>query len=129
MNYKALKAEILKPAYNGMSDTEIIAALNTKDQTRNKTSLSGSQILEAIDTTALMALTGDKATRVWGILGMVSVDPFGNAAQVLINAFGAGSATITALAALRTESVSRAEIIGINPDDLSVQVINNARIM
>lgn len=129
MDYNALKAEILKPTYNGMSDTDIIAALSLKNKPRNKTSLSGSQILEACDPEALMALTGDKSTRVWGILGMDSVDPFGNAAQVLIDAFDAGSATITALAALRVENVSIAEEIGINPDDLSVQVIENARVV
>jgi len=128
MDYKRLKTELALPAYNGVTDAQALAALTTADQQRPKSSLRNKEILEACDPAELVALTGDAAASVWGLLGIDEVDPYGNAAQVFVNAFGAGSMTITNLQALRVEYVTRADVIGISPDDLSVQVIATARV-
>ncbi len=98
--------------YTPMSNLDVAISLNALTRSRNRDSISTTEILEAIDSSALMALTGAKATRVWGLLGMNSVDPFGVAAEVLIDAFGSGSTTITALAILRVEAISRAAELG-----------------
>ena len=124
---KILKDEItLDPLarYSGLTDQQIADSLNTVDRVVNKTSLSNTEILEAIDSVALLLLTGDEAVRVWGILGMDSVDPFGNAAQVFIDAFGGGSQTITDLQALRVKTISRASELGLGI--ISAQMVNNA---
>jgi hypothetical protein len=74
----------------------------------NITSLTPSQILNATDKVELLALTGDPANRVWGVLGMNDINPFGIEADIFIDAFGGGSATLTALAILRKKTISRA---------------------
>lgn len=107
-----LNNDPLGVSYSGMSNIEVANSLNDKSLSKNKSSLQTSEILEAIVSSALMSLTGDKAVRVWGLLGMESVDPFGVAASVLIDAFGAQSETISALAILRKESISRAQQLG-----------------
>ena len=111
-----LKSEIdsdpLSRGYSGMSNIQVADDINQKIRSRDKLSLDSSELLDSIESSALMALTGDKATRVWGVLSMNSVDPFGIAADVFIDAFGGGSNTIITLAALRIESISRAQELG-----------------
>jgi len=127
VDYKLLSIEIATVTYNGMTDAETLAELIASNKQRNRSSVSGNEILEAIDPAALSALTGDALVKVMSIIGMDSVDPFGNAAQIFVDAFGAGSQTVTDLATIRTETVSRAEVIGINPIELSEQIILTAR--
>lgn len=98
--------------YAGKTPQEIADLLNIKNVDRDKTSLAGTEILEACEESALLALSGEKATRVWGILGLPNVDPFGIAEKIFIDAFGRSSVTITNLAALRVEQISRAESVG-----------------
>ena len=114
MNYIALRKELDSnvPLYGTLTDQQVADEINAADKVQNKVSMSRQEVLEQIDSAALSTLTGDNATKVFGILSD-SVNPFGNAAQVLIDAFGAGSTTITALAAARTETVTRAVQIGI----------------
>ena len=115
-NIQTLAGELtndpLAIGYSAMTNAEIVASINTANRGSNRDSIPTNEILEAIDSSALLALTGDKAVRVWGILAMDSVDPFGVAASILVDAFGGGSATITALAALRVEQISRANELG-----------------
>ena len=73
----------------------------------NVTVLSPSQILGSINTAELFALTGDKAARVWGVLGMNEINPFGVEAAIFTDAFGQGSVTLSALALLRKKIISR----------------------
>lgn len=98
--------------YTAMTNLEIITSLNDETRSKDKAFISTSEILEAIEPTALVSLTNAKATRVWGVLGMNSVDPFGVTADVLIDAFGSGSVTILALGVLRVELISRAAELG-----------------
>ena len=117
MTSKTLADEInldpLGRGYSGMTDSQAASSFNVADRIINKTSLSNTQILEAIDPAALLALTGEQSVRVWGILGMDSVDPFGNAANIFIDAFGAGTQTILDLQALRVKTITRAEELGL----------------
>lgn len=129
MSLKILSLEIsndpLSRGYAEMTDQQIVESLMIKNRSVNKTALKNTEILEAIETSALLALTGDQATRVWGVLGMDSVNPFGNAAKIFIDAFGNPSNTLNALASLRTETISRAKELGIN--SLSAQIVANAK--
>jgi len=98
--------------YVDMSNIDVANSINDPIIPINKTSLTTKQLLEAIEKNPLLSLTGDKAVRVWGILSMDSVDPFGIAADIFIDAFGSGSDTIIALAVLRKQNISRAQQLG-----------------
>jgi len=98
--------------YSGMTNLEATDSLNDSAISVDKSSVSTKDVLDIIDSVALLALTGDAATRVWGILAMDNVDPFGIAADIFVDAFGVGSATIIALSALRVENISRAKQLG-----------------
>ena len=110
MDYRALRAHIdADPdvrGYAGMDDGEVAVSLNTETKIRNKTSMSGSEVLQSVDTTEFLALTDAEENRLWGLLGMSSLDPFGQEAQAMIKIFGAGSDTITNLQAERVETVT-----------------------
>ena len=113
--YLAIKKELdSNPSlYSALNDKEVTDELNAVNKQENKSSMTGDEILANIDTAALSALTGDHAIKVMGIVGMDHVDPFGPAAQIFIDAFGGGSATIVSLQAARVKLVSRASQIGI----------------
>ncbi len=120
---QALKTELttdpLGRGYAGMGDQAAADSLNTVDRQRNKTSITGDEIFNAADGAELAALANGAAgpqrkfQMFLALCGRDSVDPFGTANVALIQEiFGGGSATITALAALRTEPVSRGVEIG-----------------
>ena len=117
MDIAALKSELtsdpLTRGYSGMSDAEAATDLNTVYRTRDKVSMTGSEVLNAVDPTAWAALTDVQQQKVWDIVHLGTLNPFGVEATLLIAVFGAGSATITALAAARKENVSRADEIGL----------------
>ncbi len=117
MDIAALAAELttdsLGRGYSGMDDAEAAADLNTVYRTRNKTSMTGSEILQAIDKTEYLALTDTNKDRVWQIMHLGTVNPFGVEKDFIVGIFGAGSDTITALQAARTDDVSRAVEIGL----------------
>jgi hypothetical protein len=98
--------------YTPMTNIQVADSLNTADIQRDLSSLDTNTIMEAIDETELNALTDRQIMELQLVAAQDSVDPFGWAADWLIRIFGAGSATITALAPLRRETVSRAEQLG-----------------
>jgi hypothetical protein len=98
--------------YSGMTDEQVVTAINLVNREVDKTLMTRQEILENIEPAALATLTGDNATKVLGILSD-TVNPFGVAAQVFIDAFGAGSQTIINLAAARKHTLSRAQELGI----------------
>ena len=107
----ALRDELINDRYSTMSDEEAADDLNslTTGRTRNRTSMTSSEVFNAIVVSELIALTdGDRAT-VMAIMGFGSINPFGREADVFINIFGGGSDTITALAAARVVAISRAD--------------------
>jgi len=118
MNIDKLKTEIdtdpLARGYSGMTDAEVVVSLNdTIDREVNKDSLTGTEILNSFVKADFLALTDVKKQAAWNVIHMGTINPFGVEADVLIDAFGAGSATIIALAALRKDTVSRANELGI----------------
>ena len=117
MDYVALKAELttdpLTRGYSEMSDVEAATDLNTVYREKNRTSMSGSEVLNAVDTTQWNGLTDAQRQTVWNVIHLGTVNPFGVEATLLIGVFGAGTATITALAAARLDSMSRAAELGL----------------
>ena len=112
MNYEALKAEVLDDplgvGYSSMTDDLVAAALNVVNRTRNRQSMSASEVLNAVDVADYNGLTNAAEAKLWDLLGIGDLNPFGVEATLMVQLFGAGSATITELQALRVEVMSRA---------------------
>ena len=110
MDYVALKAHIDSDPdtrdYVSLDDGEVATSLNTAIKVRNKASMSGSEVLQSVDTAEFIALSDTQENRLWGLLGLNSLDPFGQEAQAMIKLFGGGSDTITNLQAQRVENVT-----------------------
>lgn len=99
------------------ADSQIASdQINLVNRTLNRTSMGGSEILEATVPSEYNALSDAQKSQFLGLLGVAAgrdgVDPFGKAADLIISIFGSGSATVTALAALRKPPASRAEELG-----------------
>ncbi len=110
----ALRDELINDplarGYSGMSDEAAADDLNslTTGRTRPRTSMTSTEVWQAIDVTELRALADGDRSLVMAVLQFESIDPFRNEATLFIALFGAPSATITALQAARQETVSRA---------------------
>ena len=110
--------------YSGMDDVQFLASITAVDRVNARTTMSAGEIFEQIDAGEFTALpAGDKARvdRVLGLGAEVIVGP-GNAhqaAQEMIATFGAGSATMIALASLRDQLFSRAQELGLPPPILA----------
>lgn len=118
MDIAALKAEIdsdpLVRGYSGMSDEAVAADLNTVYRTRNKSSLSGDEMFQATDGSEFTALTEHKEVSWLSFCSRNSVSCFAAANVAFVQyIFGGGSTTVSNLNALRTESVSRADELGL----------------
>ncbi len=117
MNLDVLKTELtvdpLTRGYAGMTDAEAATDLNTVYRERNRVSLTGSEVINAVDTTEWNALTDAKKQVVWNVVHLGEINPFGVEADLLIGVFGGGSTTIATLAAARKETISRAEELGL----------------
>lgn len=112
MDFQSLNTELttdpLGRGYSGMTDQEATDDLNTVYRTRNKTSVSGAELLSATNSTEYTALSDTKKSQWLSLCAIDNLDPFGTAANIAINIWGGGATTITNLQALRVESVSRA---------------------
>ena len=117
MNYTDLTNELVSDplvrGYSGMSDAEATVDLNTEYRETNRTAMSGSEIFNAVDKVEYDALSVGDNARFWDILHLSSVDPFGIEAQIVIDVFGAGSTTVSTLAAMRKTPISRATELGL----------------
>ena len=118
MNIAALKAELtddpLGRGYSGMSDVDAATSLNEVNLFRNRTTMSGSEVLNAVDVGEWIALPDADRQIVWDIVHLGEVNPFGVEATLMLSIFSAAeSPTIAALIAARKESVSRAVELGL----------------
>ena len=127
MDIFALREEIINDplgrGYSGMNDGEIAIDINTEYCSRNRTSMSGSEIWKNTNLTEFGALldgadTAGKNERnekqEWlSFCAIDSHDPFGPSVQFVINLFGAGSVTVTNLSAARVETISRGNELGL----------------
>ena len=103
----------LTKGYSGMTDQLVADSLLDKTRERNRESMTRQEIYEKIEPSALDGLTNLELAQI-NLALSDAVDPFGNAVQVFKNVFGDPSATVTALAAARKESISRLTEIGLS---------------
>jgi hypothetical protein len=146
MNYAALRAELLTDpltlGYAGLSDVQASARLNATDtgRTRRRADVASSEIAQAIlvaDYTALggnptaAALSTERRYLAW--LALIAAAPTvrllnddGSNTPVIDNLmamFPAGSGTRTRLQALATDTISRADELGLGavaPGDVAL---------
>lgn len=105
----------LARGYAGMTDQQAADDLNTSYRTRNRTSMSGDEIFQAIESQVVWdGLTADQRLEFLSLCGRDILDPFGTAnVNLVISIFGGGSTTITNLNTARVESITRAEELGL----------------
>lgn len=108
-----LTTDPLGRGYSGMSDEAAADDLNTSYRERNRDTMPSHEVFNAIDKTELNALLATVQQQIWDVLHLGTVNPFGLEADLFVDAFGGGSATITALAAARKESITRATELGL----------------
>ena len=117
MDIDILKTELtsdpLTRGYSGMDDAAAAADLNTLYRKRNKERMSGSEILNEVVKSEFNALSAGDQQRMWDILHLGEVNPFGIEADMMIDIFGGGSSTISALQAARRDDISRGDELGI----------------
>tara|TARA_R110000772_G_scaffold237481_1_gene349385 strand:+ start:744 stop:1133 length:390 start_codon:yes stop_codon:yes gene_type:complete len=94
--------------YAGMTDQEAADDLNTEYRPRDRSSMTSTEVWQAIDVTELRALADGDRSLVMAVLQFESINPFGNEAALFTALFGGGSTTLTALATARVETISRA---------------------
>ena len=117
MDIAALKTELLAGhpdtgAYD--ADDEVATGqLNAVNRTTNKSSMTGSEVYNAIDSTEWLALTDSHKQEIWDILHLGDINPFGLEATRFSAIFGSGSGTVTALKVARKNDVSRAVELGL----------------
>jgi hypothetical protein len=118
-NYFTLWTEInsdpLGRGYSGMSNASTAANLNIANRNRNRATMSGTEVINAIRASEFNALTSASQERIWNTLHLGTLNPFGIEATIFTGVFGVSSCTINALQTLRVESISRAEEIGLGP--------------
>jgi hypothetical protein len=117
-NLAKTKTEVLDDplgrGYEAMTFQEVIDSLHTKDRQRNKTSLTGSEVLNSIDAADWATRTDAQKRTVFDICHLGTVNPWGVEATLLIDAFdGSTGATITALQAARVELIHRVAELGL----------------
>ena len=119
MDIQKLKTELAVPTGHPVTgpydvDDAIAAGqLNAVNCTKNKASMTGSEIINALDKTEYLALSDADKDRVWQVCHLGTVNPFGVEADIFIAIFGGGSASVAALAAARKDDVSRAVELGL----------------
>ncbi len=109
-----LTLDPLSRGYVGMTDQAAADDLNSiypapDTRTRNRTSLSGSEVANAIDVAEFISLTNSQEQEIWNWLHLGTLNPFGIEATRFMVIFGGGSTTIAALLAIRLESITRAQ--------------------
>lgn len=112
-----LLTDPLVPArgYADMTDQEAADDLNTKYETRNRSTMTGDEVaLSVASRAAWDALTDSQKTHFLSLCTRQSIDPFGTANVELVKSiFGDTSQTVANLAAARVEAISRAVKLGI----------------
>ena len=114
-----LKDELLNDplgrVYSGMSDQAAADDLNTSYRTRNRVSMTGDEVFQAIESQAIWdGLTADQRLEFLALCGRDTIDPFGAANVNLVKSiFGDPSTTVSNLSTARVESITRAVELGL----------------
>ena len=112
-----LKAELLTGhpdtgPYN-VDNTIAASEINAVNRTLNRESMTASEVANAIEVSEFNTLSASDQARIWNVLHLGDINPFGVEATLFTGAFGGLSATITALKAARKTDVSRATELGL----------------
>ncbi len=101
---------VANPGPGPMTDQGAADDLNTEYRTRNRISMSRTEIMQSIDKPEFDFLTDGQKADIWGVLGVNLVDPRAGSFEehVFKAVFGQPSETLTALAVARVEAISRA---------------------
>lgn len=114
--------------YAGMTDQQVADDLRTAYRTGTRSTMDSSEIYEHVDRAEFAsktALDQERIKIIYGLGNDVKVGPGSKARNEFIAIFGAGSATITALASALSTSISRAEELGLGAVDR--WAVNDAR--
>jgi len=110
--------------YAAMADLDAANAMNVVNRLRDRTLMTGSELLGHADVAEYNALSDAKKDNWLSLCGVDSIDPFGSGVQVVVDIWGGGSQTIANLQAARVETISRAQELGITVNEGD---INHAR--
>lgn len=120
MDLQALKTELttdpLTRGYGSMGDEEAANSLNAVNRTREKPTLRGSDIYNALvpgEFTALQAAQQARVRDIFLLGDSIDVRAGTNVRAVLLSVFAAGSQTRANLIAAATEPASRADELGL----------------
>lgn len=117
MDIGILKTELttdpLSRGYSGMTDLAAATDLNAAYRSRNRTSMTASEVVNAVNVAEYTALDAANKQLLWNIVHMGELNPFGVEATLITAIFGGGSNTIAALAVARVEAISRAVELGL----------------
>lgn len=134
-DYQGLRTEIAKPAYNGLTDTQIAALINTTTITLTPSplTLTGGQLYNAIVPAEWTALTAAMQQNIRDILysagAGIDVSSGTNARNMILLAFGAGTQTRANLVALVTITETLAQEFGWTAAGLTPGEITAARLL
>lgn len=84
------------------------AQINLVNRQIPKKSMTGSEIFNSIDASEWGALSTVEQRLIWDIVHLGIINPFGVEADLIIEVFPNGGATLTTLATIRQDTVSRA---------------------
>lgn len=106
MDYAALKTELQKPAYTGLSDAAAAAAVNAATVQTTRTVISAYEVINAMVATEWAALTAQEKQRFDTITGAGQVDASNTNVRAAFAAmFANGTQTRTNLLALQNGPV------------------------
>lgn len=98
--------------YSGMTASEVWADGHIEYRTRNRISMTASEIANQISVAEFNVLSAVDKAEIWNVLHLGEINPHGVEATIFQNIFGA-SDTITNLQAARVESISRWTELGL----------------
>lgn len=110
-----LQNDPLGRGYSAMTDEQIRDDGHIEYRTLNLTNMSGRAVAAEVVASEYNALSAVKKAQFLALIASDSLDPFGLAVTVVKDIFGAGSVTVSNLAAARVETVSRWRELDINP--------------
>lgn len=123
-----LTVDPLTRGYSGMTDLQAANSLNdTVDRVVQKALVAGWEAFQATVDTEFDAMAASDRQEWLGICSIDSLEPANGkpAASTVLRLFGGGSATVTALQALRQDTVNRATELGLGR--ISEGDVNHAR--
>ena len=117
MDYGRLKAEVandpLGVGYPAMTDQQVADSLNAKTRSVDREELAAWQVIEATVPANWAALTAAEKDRYRTFVSAGTLNPKGANTRAAFQAMFQGTATMTNLVALLTETVSRASELGL----------------